>query len=81
METSTSEEKHRTQSTGWEQLDDLDFADNLDLLSHTHQQMRMKINSVAAASASVGFNIHKEKANSSNTTQRTSIRLHLMEKL
>ncbi|VDP37665.1 unnamed protein product [Schistosoma margrebowiei] len=41
------------------QLDDLDFADDLAILSQTQQQMQEKTNSVAAASAAVGFNIHK----------------------
>ncbi|VDP51106.1 unnamed protein product [Schistosoma mattheei] len=42
------------------QLDDLDFADDLALLSQTQQQMQDKTNSVAA-SAAVGLNIHKGK--------------------
>ncbi|VDP25482.1 unnamed protein product [Schistosoma margrebowiei] len=44
------------------QLDDLDFADNLDLLSHTLQQMQEKTTNVAASSAVVGLNIHKGKS-------------------
>ncbi|VDO87661.1 unnamed protein product [Schistosoma margrebowiei] len=44
------------------QLDDLDFADDLTLLSQTQQQMQEKTNSVAAASAAVGLNIHKGKS-------------------
>ncbi|VDO70538.1 unnamed protein product [Schistosoma margrebowiei] len=44
------------------QLDDLDFADDLALLSQTQQQMQEKTNSVAAASAAVGLNIHKGKS-------------------
>ncbi|VDO82513.1 unnamed protein product, partial [Schistosoma curassoni] len=44
------------------QLDDLDFADNLALLSQTQQQMQEKTSSVAAASAAVGLNIHKGKS-------------------
>ncbi|VDP58797.1 unnamed protein product [Schistosoma curassoni] len=43
------------------QLDDLDFADDLALLPHTQQQMQEKTTSVAAASETVGLNIHKEK--------------------
>ncbi|VDO48420.1 unnamed protein product [Schistosoma margrebowiei] len=39
------------------QLDNLDFADDLALLSHTQQQMQEKTTCVAA----VGLNIHKEK--------------------
>ncbi|VDP17886.1 unnamed protein product [Schistosoma margrebowiei] len=44
------------------QLDDLDFADDLALLSQSQQQMYEKTTSIAAASAAVGFNIHKEKS-------------------
>ncbi|VDO77316.1 unnamed protein product [Schistosoma margrebowiei] len=44
------------------QLDDLDFADDLALLSQTQQQMQEKTNSVAGASAAVGLNIHKGKS-------------------
>ncbi|VDP65277.1 unnamed protein product [Schistosoma mattheei] len=44
------------------QPDDLDFADHLALLSHTHQQMQVKTNSEAAASSAVGLNIHKGKS-------------------
>ncbi|VDP63802.1 unnamed protein product [Schistosoma mattheei] len=44
------------------QLDDLDFADYLALLSQTQQQMQDKTTSEAAASAA-GFNIHKGKSN------------------
>ncbi|VDO69719.1 unnamed protein product [Schistosoma margrebowiei] len=43
-------------------LDDLDFAVDLALLSQTQQQMQEKRNSVAAASAAIGLNIHKEKS-------------------
>ncbi|VDO60107.1 unnamed protein product [Schistosoma margrebowiei] len=55
MKTSTSEGKHGIQ------LDDLDFADDLALLSRTHKHMQMKTASVAAVSTSVGLSIHKRK--------------------
>ncbi|VDP06697.1 unnamed protein product [Schistosoma margrebowiei] len=61
MKTSTSEEKRGIQWTARNQLDDLDFADDLALLSRTHEQMQMKTTSVAAFSASVVLNIHKGK--------------------
>ncbi|VDO73559.1 unnamed protein product [Schistosoma margrebowiei] len=60
MKTSTFE-KYGVQWTDWNQLDDLDFADDLALLSHTHEQMQIKTSSVAAVSASVGLSIHKRK--------------------
>ncbi|VDP84962.1 unnamed protein product [Schistosoma mattheei] len=58
MKTSTSEGKHGRQWTSRMQLDDLDFADDLDLLSQTQRQMQEKTTSVGA----VGFNIHKRKS-------------------
>ncbi|VDO72529.1 unnamed protein product [Schistosoma curassoni] len=61
MKTSTSERKHGIQWTSQNQLDDLDFADDLALLSHTHEQMHIKTASVAAVSVSVGLNIHNGK--------------------
>ncbi|VDO97971.1 unnamed protein product [Schistosoma margrebowiei] len=62
MKTSTSEGKHGIQWTSRMQLDDLDFADDLALLSRTQQQMQEKTTSVAAASAATGLNIHKGKS-------------------
>ncbi|VDP51775.1 unnamed protein product [Schistosoma margrebowiei] len=41
MKTSTSEKKHDIQWTAQHQLDDLDFADDLALLSRTHEQMQI----------------------------------------
>ncbi|VDO66092.1 unnamed protein product [Schistosoma curassoni] len=49
------------QWTAQNQLDDLDFADDLARLLHTHEQMQIKTASVAAVSASVGLNIQKGK--------------------
>ncbi|VDP71355.1 unnamed protein product [Schistosoma curassoni] len=43
------------------QLDNLDFSDDLALLSHTQQQIQ-KTTSLAAVSAAVRLNIHKEKS-------------------
>ncbi|CAH8469006.1 unnamed protein product [Schistosoma turkestanicum] len=62
MKTSTSGGKHGISWTVRTQLDDLDFADDLALLSHTQQQMQEKTTSVAAASAALGLNIHKGKS-------------------
>ncbi|VDP61069.1 unnamed protein product [Schistosoma curassoni] len=41
------------------QLEDLDFTDDLALLSHTDEQTQMKTASVAEAFGAMGFNIHK----------------------
>ncbi|VDP35556.1 unnamed protein product [Schistosoma margrebowiei] len=59
MKTSTSEGKHGIQWTARNQLDDLDFTDDLALLTRTHEQMQTKTASVAAVTASVNLNIHK----------------------
>ncbi|VDP64176.1 unnamed protein product [Schistosoma curassoni] len=61
MKTSTPEGKRGIQWTAQNQLDDLDFADDLALLSHTHEQMQMKTASVAAVSASLGLKMYKGK--------------------
>ncbi|VDP64538.1 unnamed protein product [Schistosoma mattheei] len=60
------------------QLNDLDFADDLLLLSHTQQQMQEKTISVVAASEEVGLNTHKEKSTilGYDTTINNRIALH-----
>ncbi|VDP61180.1 unnamed protein product [Schistosoma mattheei] len=77
MKTSTSEGRHGIQWTAQNQLDDLDFADDLALLSHTHEKMQKKAPSVAAVSSSVGLNIHKGKTKilKYNTENSNSITL------
>ncbi|VDP58615.1 unnamed protein product [Schistosoma curassoni] len=62
MKTSTSGGKHGIQCMSRMQLDDLDFADDLALLSQSQQQMQEETTSVAAVSTAVGLNIHKEKS-------------------
>ncbi|VDP31613.1 unnamed protein product [Schistosoma margrebowiei] len=61
MKTSTGERKHGIQWTTQNRLDDLDFADDLSLLSHTHGQILMKTVSFSAVYASIGLSIHKGK--------------------
>ncbi|VDO72521.1 unnamed protein product [Schistosoma margrebowiei] len=61
MRTCTSEKNHGIQWTAWTRPNDLKFADDLTLLSPTHQQMLAKTNSLLTASASVGLNTHKRK--------------------
>lgn len=78
MKTSTRERRNRIQWTLWDQLDDLDFADDIALLSHSQQQMQEKTNMVAAISAQVGLNINKDKSKilKINPTSTKSIALH-----
>ncbi|VDO65695.1 unnamed protein product [Schistosoma curassoni] len=52
--------EHGIQWTTRMRLDDSDFADDLTFLSHTQQQIQETI-SVAAASATIGLNLHKGK--------------------
>ncbi|KAJ8359589.1 hypothetical protein SKAU_G00161140 [Synaphobranchus kaupii] len=59
--TSTAQKRNGIQWTLWTQLDDLDFADDLALLSHTQQQMQEKTNTVAVNSVRLSLNIHKGK--------------------
>ena len=74
MKTSTAGKRNGIQWTLWTQLEDLDFVDDLALLSHTQQQMHEKTNDVATTSAQLGLNIHrgktkvlKVKVNANNT--------------
>ncbi|VDP33601.1 unnamed protein product [Schistosoma curassoni] len=62
MKTSISEGKHVIQWTAWTRLDDLDFSDDLALLSHKMKPMKMKTVSVAAAFTAVSLNIHKKRS-------------------
>ncbi|KAK3759533.1 hypothetical protein RRG08_045818 [Elysia crispata] len=62
METSTEQKKNGIQWTLWEQLEDLDFADDLALLSHSQQQMQEKTSIVAENSRRLGLNIHRGKS-------------------
>uniref|UniRef100_A0AAV2LFI9 Rho-GAP domain-containing protein n=1 Tax=Knipowitschia caucasica TaxID=637954 RepID=A0AAV2LFI9_KNICA len=76
MKTSTNQMRNGIQWTLWEQLDDLDFADDLALLSHTHQQMQEKTSRVANNSARLGLHINRGKSkvfkiNASNNTPIT----------
>ena len=62
MKESTKGGKNGIQWTPWTQLEDLDFADDLALLSHTHDQMQAKTSSLNDISASIGLKIHSGKS-------------------
>nr|KAG5686179.1 hypothetical protein BaRGS_018955 [Batillaria attramentaria] len=55
MKTTTAGRKNGIQWTLWTQLDDLDFADDLALLSHSHSQMQDKTTCLEATSAGTGL--------------------------
>ena len=61
MQKTTEQRKNGIQWTLWTQLDDLDFADDLALLSHRHHQMQEKTKILAENSSQVGLSIHKGK--------------------
>ena len=58
-------------------MDDLGFADDLALLSHTQQQMQEKSNIMAEHSARQGLNIHRGKSKilKVNVTSTVSVTL------
>ena len=62
MKESTKGGRKGIQWTPWTQLEDLDFADDLALLSHTHDQMQAKTSAINSISASIGLKIHPGKS-------------------
>ncbi|KAL3866766.1 hypothetical protein ACJMK2_044042 [Sinanodonta woodiana] len=75
MKTSTDQKRNGIQWTLWKQMDDLDFADDLALLSHSQQQMQEKTSIVADNSASLGLHINsgKSKVFKTNASSNTPI--------
>ena len=61
MKTTTKNRRNGIQWTLWSQLDDLDFADDLALLSHSHEQMQEKTDLLNLVSAQTGLNINMNK--------------------
>ena len=62
MKESTAGRRNGIQWTPWTQLDDLDFADDLALLSHTQAQMQEKTTVLDSLSRSIGLHIHAGKS-------------------
>jgi hypothetical protein len=54
MRESTEGKRNGIQWTMWQQLDDLDFADNIALISSTQQQMQEKTSLLAETSIKLG---------------------------
>nr|KAG5711268.1 hypothetical protein BaRGS_005965 [Batillaria attramentaria] len=75
MKTTTAGRKNGIQWTLWTQLDDLDFADDLALLSHSHSQMQDKTTCLEATSAGTGLTINRKKTElmKINTTANTPV--------
>ena len=65
----------RIQWTMFNQLDDLDFADDITLLSHSHQQMQEKLTQVERRAVETGqsINTKKTKVLKSNTKTRADL--------
>ena len=63
MKTTTKGRKNGIQWSLWTQLDDLDFADDLALLSHNHNQMQDKTTILATTSLGTGLRINRKKTN------------------
>ena len=68
MKMSTEEKRNGIQWTLWEQLDDLDYADDLALLSDTQQQMQGKSDTLSQSSTCIGLNIQARFSGSTPVT-------------
>nr|KAG5694517.1 hypothetical protein BaRGS_030392 [Batillaria attramentaria] len=75
MKTTTAGRKNGIQWTLWTQLDDLDFADDLALLSHSHSQMQDKTTCLEATSAGTRLKINRKETElmKINTTANTPV--------
>ena len=62
MKETTQGRRNGIQWTPWTKLDDLDFADDIALLSHTQQHMQAKTTAISDLSESIGLRIHPEKS-------------------
>ena len=61
MKMTTKNRRNGIQWTLWSQLDDFDFADDMALLSHSHEQMQEKTDLLNLESAQTGLNINMNK--------------------
>ena len=61
MKTTTTGRNNEIQWTLWTQLDDLDFADVLALLAHSHSQMQDKTTRLKTVSVGTGLKINRKK--------------------
>ena len=77
MRESTEGRRNGIQWTLWNQLDDLDFADDIALLAHKYTQMQDKINQMEDSAAKLGLLVSKRKTKSMriNTTNDSPIML------
>ena len=75
MKTTTTGRNNGIRWTLWTQLDDLDFTDDLALLSHNHSQMQDKTSLLETTSAGTGLKINRKKTElmKMNTTANTPV--------
>jgi len=71
MLTTTKDRRNGIQWTLWNHLEDLDFADDLALLSHSHAQMQRKTDLLAEISGQTGLKIHGGKTKILRLNNRT----------
>ena len=78
MKETTKGERNGIQWTMWEQLDDLDFADDIALLSHTHTQMQDKTDRLTQAAEKLRLtpNTSKTQVMKINPRSSTPILIH-----
>ena len=62
MRETTKGERNGIQWTLFDQLDDLDFVDDLALLAHSHEQMQAKTTALQTTASKIGLKINTEKA-------------------
>ena len=74
----TTKKRNGIQWTPWSQLEDLDFADDLALLSHSHKQMQEKTEQLNTVSTQLGLNINRSKTKimKANTKNNNPITLN-----
>ena len=77
MRETTEEERNGIQWTLFDHLDDLDFADDLVLLSHNHKQMQGKTTALQTTASKIGLKLNTEKTKMMriNTSRTEPIRL------
>ncbi len=77
MRRATEGKRNGIQWTLLQQLDDLDFADDIDLLSHRHEHSQDKLTSVATHAAETGLRIStkKTKVLRTNTSNQAPLKI------
>ena len=78
MRQATINRRNGIQWTLFEQLDDLDFADDIALLSHSHQQMQEKLTELEKRASETGLVIStkKTKVLKANTNSQASVHVN-----